>query len=112
MNFREKTYAYQLLTLLDHYLTKNILLVSLRKGDESSKPGKQPNDKLTWTKKIKPREFGHLLAQMVSSNNVIDSEDEVDSVDGMRFTNKFSRTIIIKKKRELFKKQEDTKQKL
>ena len=75
LEFRQKTYAYRLLTLPDHHPTKNILPVSLRKGDESSQPGEQPNDTLIWAEQVKPREFGHLLAQKVSSNNAIDPAD-------------------------------------
>lgn len=47
---------------------------------------------------MKPREFGHLLAQKVSSNHVIDPADEVESVDGIKFINKFSGIIIIGEK--------------
>lgn len=47
---------------------------------------------------MKPREFGHLLAQKVSSNYAIDLVNEVESVDGIKFTNKFSGIIIIGEK--------------
>ncbi len=99
LDFRQKTYAYRLLTLPDHHPTKNILPVSLRKGDESSQSREQPNDTLIWAEQVKPREFGHLLAQKVSSNNAIDPADGVEPVDGMRFTNKFSGTIIIEEEK-------------
>ena len=71
----------------------------MRKGDESSQPGEQPDDTLTWVEHVKPREYGHLLAQKVSSNNAIDPADGVEPVEGVGFTNEFSGTIIIEEKK-------------
>lgn len=48
---------------------------------------------------MKPWEFGHLLAQKVFSNNTIDFADGLELLDGRKFTNKFSKTIIIEDKK-------------
>ena len=47
LNYCQQTYAYWLLTLPDHHPTKNELPVSLKKRDESSQPGEQPDDTFT-----------------------------------------------------------------
>ena len=36
LDFRQKSYAYWLLTLPNHHPTKGILSISLREGDEKS----------------------------------------------------------------------------
>lgn len=35
LNTRQKTYAYQLLTMLNYYPTKQILLIRQKKGEEN-----------------------------------------------------------------------------
>lgn len=50
--FRQKSYAYRLITLPDHHPTKQILPISLRNGDESSQPGEQPEDTLMWAERV------------------------------------------------------------
>ncbi len=77
---RRKAYAYRLLTLPDHHLTKHILPISLGEGDESSQSWEQPEDTLTWVKSVKPKLFGHLLAQQVASNHAIDPADGAEPV--------------------------------
>lgn len=62
LGFRQKSYAYRLLLLLDNHPTKNIVLVSLKKRDENSQPREQPNNSLIWAGQVKPKEYGHLLA--------------------------------------------------
>ena len=73
----------------------------MRQGDKTSQLREQPNDTPILAKHVKPREFGHLLAQKVSSNNAIDLADRVEPVEGVEFTNEFSETIIIEKKKRV-----------
>lgn len=72
----------------------------MRKKDENSQPEEQPNNTLIWTKQAKPREFAHLLAQKIASDDAIDPADGVEPVESDRLTNKFSGTIIIEEKKE------------
>ena len=50
---------------------------------------------------MKLKKFGHLLVQKISSNNTIDPADGVEPIDNMKFTNKFSGTVIIKEKNKV-----------
>lgn len=46
LDFRQKFYSYQLLTLPDHHHPKYILSVNLKMEDESSKPREQLKETL------------------------------------------------------------------
>lgn len=100
VDFCQKSYAYRLLTLLDYHPTKQILSISLRDGDKSSQPGEQPENTLMWAESVKPKLFGHLLAQQVASNNAIDPADGVEPVRSLGPNAGFY-DIIIKKKKKL-----------
>ena len=95
LDHRQKTYAYRLLTLPDHHPTKQILPICLRKGDDNSQPGEQPEDTLMWVENAKPRLFGHLLAQKVANNNGIDPADGVEPVEAPGPASGFAGSIII-----------------
>lgn len=58
-----------------------------------------PNATLIWAKYVKPREFVHLLAQKLSSNNPIDIANRVKLVEGLGVTNEFSKSIVIEEKK-------------
>lgn len=104
LDYRQKAYAYQLLTLPDYYPTKQVLPISLRKGDESSQPGKQPKDTLMWVENAKPWLFGHCLGHQIASNYSIDPEDGVEPVESLRPTGDFSRNIVIEEKNKVLEK--------
>lgn len=99
LDFRQKSYAYRLLTLLNHHPTKQILPISLRDGDKSSQSGEQPEDTLLWAESAKPKLLGHLLAQQVASNNAIDPEDGVEPVQSLGPNAGFSGIVIEEKKK-------------
>ncbi len=98
---RQKAYAYRLLTFPDCHPTKQVLPVSLGKGDENSQPGEQPDDTLMWVENSKPRLFGHLLTQQIASNNAIDLADGVEPVKAFGPASGFSGSIIIDEKKAL-----------
>lgn len=98
---RQKAYAYRLLTLPDCHPTKQVLPVSLGKGDKNSQPGEQPDDTLMWVENAKPRLFGHLLAQQIASNNSIDPADGIEPVEAFGPASGFSGSIIIDEKKAL-----------
>ena len=112
LDFRRKSYAYQLLTLPDHHPTKHILPVSLRMGDESSQPGEQPEDILMWVENANPRLFEHLLAQQIASNHSIDPADGIEPVDSLAPNSNFGGKVIIEGKRKKWRRQKDTGQEL
>lgn len=100
LEFRPKAYAYRLLSLPDHYPTKQILAISLRDGDENSQTGEQPEDTLTWVESGKPKLFGQLLAQQIASNYSIDPADGVELVQSLSPSTSFKGQIIIKEKKK------------
>lgn len=84
----------------DHHPTKDILPVSLRKGDESSQPEEQPEDILMWVENTKLKLFGHLLAQQIADNYSIDSADGVEPVQSFGPAICFTGSIIIEEKKK------------
>lgn len=83
LEFYQKSYIYWLITLFDYHFTKQILLINFRNKSESSKPKKQPKITFIYAKKVKPKLFGYLLAQQVTSNNDIDFAYEVEPVQNL-----------------------------
>lgn len=61
-----------------------------------------PDITLIWAEYIKPREFRQLLAQKVSSNNVIDFANGIELVEGVGVTNEFNNEFLYIKKERFF----------
>ena len=99
LDFRQKSYVYQLLTLPKYHPTKQILLIILREGDENSQPGEQPEDTLMWVESAKRKVFGHLLAQQLVSNNAIDRVDGIKPVQDLGLNTGFGGIVIKEKKK-------------
>ena len=74
--------------------------ISLRVGDESSQPGKQPEDTLLWVENSKPKLLGHLLAQQIASNHSIDLADGVEPVQSLQSAAYFKGKIFIEEKKK------------
>ncbi len=58
LDYRQRLYAYRLLSLLDEHPAKQILPVSLRIGDGSFQPGELPDNTLMWTQDTRPTTYG------------------------------------------------------
>ena len=97
LDFRQKSYAYRLLTLPDYHPTKQILPISLRNRDENLQLGEQSEDTLMWVESVKPKVFGHLLAQQMASNNVIDWVDGIEPVQVLGLNTRFGGIVIEEK---------------
>ncbi len=48
LDYRQRKYAYRLLTLPDRNLTKSVLPVTLRLANRNTQPGEQPKDDRIW----------------------------------------------------------------
>lgn len=66
LDFWQKSYAYQLLILPNHYFTKHISLICLQIGNEKSPPGKQSENNLLWVENSKPKLLDYLLSQQIA----------------------------------------------
>lgn len=66
LNDRQRRYAYRLLSLPDQHLAKNILPISLRKGDGDFQPGELPENNMMWTENARPTLYGQWLAWQIT----------------------------------------------
>ena len=101
LNYRQRQYAYRLLSLPDQHLAKNILPISLKKGDASYQPGELPENTLMWTENARPTLYGHWLAWQISIGHSIDPADGVEPVEDME-VHRFTGEIVIQPKKEAF----------
>lgn len=60
-----------------------------------SQPGDQPEDTLYVSENAKPKLFGQLLAQQISSNHSTDPADGVEPVESLQLAASLSRNVII-----------------
>lgn len=99
LDFEQKSYIYHLLILPIHHPNNNILPISLRKGHKNLQPKEQPDNILILTKIAKLKEFAHLLAQKVASDNTKNLTDRVKPIENTKPINRFSGTNIIEEKK-------------
>ena len=78
LDYRQRRYAYRLLTLPDGHPAKDILPVSLRIGDGSAQPGELPENDEIWSLNQKVRTYGQHLARQVSVGFSIDLAEGVE----------------------------------
>ena len=80
LDYRQRSYAYRLLSLPDQHPAKEILPASLRVGDASSQPGELPDDTLMWTENTRPTLYGQWLAWQLTTDHSIDPAHGVEPV--------------------------------
>lgn len=80
LNYRQRKYAYRLLSLPDGHPTKEILPITLRAGDGGTQPGELPENYEIWFSGQKVRTYGQRLAQQVSIGSSIDLAEGVEPV--------------------------------
>ena len=100
LNHRQRQYAGRLLSLPDNDPAKDILPVSLRKGDGGFQPGELPKNTLMWTENARPTLYGHWLAWQITIGHSIDPADGVEPVETMEPGIRFKGEIIIEPKKE------------
>ncbi len=66
LDYRQRKYAYRLLTLADENPTNSVLPITLRLGDGNAQPGEQLEDDGIWPQNQKVWDYGQHLAQQVS----------------------------------------------
>ncbi len=66
LNHRQRQYACLLLSLPDQHPAKDILPISLRKGDGGFQPGELPENNLMWTENARPALYGQWLAWQIT----------------------------------------------
>lgn len=80
LDFWQRRYAYQILSLPDNVPTKSILPHTLRVGDGNDQPREQPEDDLHWIKGRRIRTYGQYLARQVSVNFSINPAEGVEPI--------------------------------
>lgn len=80
LDYRQRKYAYRLLTLPDGNPAKEMLPITLRLGDGDAQPGELPEDDGIWAQNQKVRNYGQYLAQQVSVDFCIDPAYGVEPV--------------------------------
>ncbi len=108
LEYRQRKYAYRLLTLPDGHPTKDILPITLRVGDGSTQPGEIPENDEIWSSNQKVKTYGERLAQQVSIGFSIDLAEGVEPVIHQKSA-KFPGKIIIQEvKKAMEEAQKDT----
>lgn len=100
LNHRQRSYDYRLLSLPDQHPAKEILLVSLRAGDESFQPGELPINTLKWTEDTRPPLYGQWLAWQLTTEHSINPANGVEPVPVIGPDFRFRGEIIIQHKKQ------------
>ena len=80
LDTRQKRYCSRLLSLPDGHLTKEILLVTMRKGDRDTQPDNQPLEDIEQAKGRGPQSLGSHLARQLAVDNSINPAEGVEPV--------------------------------
>ena len=83
LDFRQRKYAYRILSLPDSILTKEILPASLRVGDGDAQPEDQPEADLIWSSSQRITVYGQRLARQISVNFSIDPAEGTEPIQAM-----------------------------
>lgn len=78
---------------------KEILLISLKKGDQDFQPGELSKNSPLWTQNLRSTLYSKWLAQQMTFNHTIDPANGVKPTPKV-ISNKFQAEIIIKCKKK------------
>ena len=99
LDYRQRIYACRLLRLPEMHPAKEILSISLRKGDQDFQPGELPENSLVWTENSRPALYGQWLAWQITLDHAIDPADGVEPAPKV-ISDKFKADIIIRCKKK------------
>lgn len=97
LDYRQRIYTYWLLSLLDLYLAKEILPISLRKGDRGFQPGELPENTLLWTQDSRSTLYGQWLELQITIDHSFDPAEGLESVE--MIASNFKANVIVKCKK-------------
>ena len=80
LNARQGGYEGRLLSLSDGHPTKEILPISLRRGDGAAQPGEQPIDDIDWAEGRGQNTLSHYLARQLAAQGAIDPAEGVEPI--------------------------------
>ncbi len=80
LDFRQRMYAYRLLSLPESIPTKDILPITLRIGDGNAQPEDQPELDSIWASNQHITTYGQQLARQVSVRFSIDSAERTEPI--------------------------------
>ena len=99
-DYRQRLYAYRLLSLPDQHPAKGIVPISLRIGDGGFQPGELPDNTLVWTQETRPTLYGQWLAWQINIEHSIDPADGVEPVETINPDSHFQGEVIMRCKTE------------
>lgn len=100
LDHRQRVYAHRLLGLPDLHPAKEILPISLRKGDGGFQPGELPENTLMWTRNSRATLYGQWLTWQITIDYSIDPAEGVEPVEKIASNSLFKADVIIKCKKE------------
>lgn len=80
LDFRQRMYAYRLLSLPDSVPTKEILPITLQIGDGNAQPEDQPELDYIWASNQRITTYGQQLARQVSVRFSIDPAEGTEPI--------------------------------
>ena len=84
LNARQRGYGGRLLSLPDGHPIKEILSITLRKGDEAAQPGEQSIDDNEWAEGRGQNTLGHYLARQLAVQGAIDPAEGIEPIVKIR----------------------------
>ena len=100
LDYRQRLYAHRLLSFPEQHPAKDILPVSLRKGDEGFQPGELPQDSLMWTQNARATSYRQWLAWQITIEHSVDPANGVEPVEVIKTGTCFEGKIIIENKKQ------------
>lgn len=83
LDFRQRKYAHRILSLPDSIPTKDILPITLRKGDGTAQPGDLFESDSIWLTAQRIKTYGQQLVEQVSVGFSIDLAEGVEPISAM-----------------------------
>ncbi len=108
LDYRQRKYAYRLLTLPDGNHAKDILSITLRSGERSEQPGEQSKNDGILVHNQRVKNYGQHLAQQVSISFFIDPAYGVEPVVHQKPMEFLCKIMIQEAKAVLWEAKNDT----
>ena len=83
LDFRQRAYAYRIISLPDSIPTKDILPITLREGDGHAQPEDLPENDSIWSTTQRIRTYGQHLARQISVGFCIDPAEGVEPISAI-----------------------------
>lgn len=100
----KRLYIYQLLSLLDKHLAKQVLLISPKIKDGSFYPKKLSDNTVMWTQTSRQTLYGQWVTRQIIVEYSINSTYRVEPVEKINPKHQYKREVLVKLKKQMLKK--------